>query len=237
VCRGVHLTFPRVRYRAVIFDLGGVVLPSPFAAFRAYERSHGLPHRLISTVIVEGGEQGAWSRFERGELHSEEFAAAFAAECAAAGGEVVVADLFAGMRGGAPGGAPGDAPGPHPDMVAAIRAIRAAGLRTAALTNNWADADGATHVSGESPLALQLASLFDTIVESAREGLRKPDPRIYELTCERIGVTAGEAVFLDDLGSNLKPARALGMTTIKVEDPTDAVAELAAVLGLDLTRV
>jgi len=122
-------------------------------------------------------------------------------------------------------------------MVAAIRAIRAAGLRTAALTNNWADADGATHVSGESPLALQLASLFDTIVESAREGLRKPDPRIYELTCERIGVTAGEAVFLDDLGSNLKPARALGMTTIKVEDPTDAVAELAAVLGLDLTRV
>ncbi|MFA5883174.1 MAG: HAD-IA family hydrolase [Acidimicrobiia bacterium] len=222
-----------MRYRAVIFDLGGVVLPSPFDAFRAYERRHGLPHRFISTVIVQGGEHGAWSRFERGELGSDAFEAAFAAECAAAGGRVSVSDLFSAMRGGEPGAAPG----PHPEMVAAIRAIRAEGLRTAALTNNWADDDGATHVSGTSPLALQLAELFDTIVESAREGLRKPDPRIYELTCARVGVTPGETVFLDDLGSNLKPARALGMTTIKVEDPALAVTELGAVLGLDLGRV
>jgi len=229
--RGPNL--PRVRYRAVIFDLGGVVLPSPFDAFREYERRNGLPHRLISTVIVESGEQGAWSRHERGELDADAFATAFAAECAAAGGTVVVADLFAGMR----GGGPGDASGPHPEMVAAIRAIRSAGLRTAALTNNWADADGATHVSGASPLALELAGLFDTIVESAREGLRKPDPRIYELTCTRIGVTPGEAVFLDDLGTNLKPARALGMRTIKVADPSAAVTELAGVLGLDLGHI
>ena len=196
-----------MRYRAVIFDLGGVVLPSPFDAFRAYERRRGLPHRFVSDVIVSGGEAGAWSRFERGELDSEAFAVAFGAECEAAGGRVEVADLFAGMR----GGVPGDAPGPLPEMVAAIQAIRAAGLRTAALTNNWADADGATHVSGESPLARQLAGLFDTIVESAREGLRKPDPRIYELTCARLGVGPGASVFLDDIGANLKPARAMGM--------------------------
>lgn len=221
---------PGVRYRAVIFDLGGVVLPSPFDAFRAYERRQGLPHRFVSEVIVSGGDTGAWSRFERGELGPEEFATAFAAECAAAGGEVVVADLFAGMR----GGGPGDPSGPHPEMVAAIRAIRSAGLRTAALTNNWADDDGTTHVSGESPLAVQLAALFDTIVESAREGLRKPDPRIYELTCARLAVAPHETVFLDDLGSNLKPARALGMATIKVEDPATALAELAGLLGLPL---
>lgn len=222
-----------VRYRAVIFDLGGVVLPSPFDAFRAYERRAGLPHRFISEVVVRGGEHGAWSRFERGELDADAFAAAFGAECAAAGGSVVVADLFAGMR----SGAPGDATGPHPEMVAAIQAIRSVGLRTAALTNNWADDDGSTHVTGESPLATQLAALFDTIVESAREGVRKPDPRIYELTCARLEVEPHEAVFLDDLGANLKPARAMGMATIKVEDPRAAVTELAVVLGLDLRIV
>lgn len=218
-----------VRYRAVIFDLGGVVFPSPLDAFREYERRHGLPHRFISEVVVGGGETGAWSRFERGELSADEFAAAFESECLTAGGQVVVADLFAGLRGG-------DA-GPRPAMVAAIREIRARGLQTAALTNNWADADGTTHVSGESPAALQLAELFDTIVESAREGLRKPDPRIYELTCTRLGVGPAEAVFLDDLGANLKTARTLGMATIKVEDPAVAIAELSAVLGLELGTV
>jgi putative hydrolase of the HAD superfamily len=214
-----------MQFRAVIFDLGGVVLPSPFAAFRAYERAQGLPHRFVSEIIVHGGDHGAWSRFERGELTPQDFATAFEAECAAAGGTVVVADLFESMTGES---------GPLPEMVAAIRAIRAHGLRTAALTNNWADADGASHVSGDAPLALELAELFDTIVESARVGLRKPDPRIYELVCGQLGVTPAETVFLDDLGANLKPARTMGMTTIKVDDPVIAIAELAEVLGLDL---
>jgi putative hydrolase of the HAD superfamily len=214
-----------MQFRAVIFDLGGVVLPSPFAAFRAYEQAQGLPHRFVSEVIVRGGDHGAWSRFERGELAPDDFAPVFEAECAAAGGTVVVADLFGSMTGET---------GPIPEMTAAIRAIRAHGLRTGALTNNWADADGESHVSGDSPLALELAELFDTIVESARVGLRKPDPRIYELVCERLGVTPAETVFLDDLGANLKPARTMGMTTIKVDDPVAAVAELGAVLGITL---
>jgi epoxide hydrolase-like predicted phosphatase len=219
-------------FRAVIFDLGGVVLPSPFAAFRAYEAANGLPHRFISDVIVGGGEHGAWSRFERGELRPDDFAAAFEAECAAAGGIVVVAHLFGNVTGTADDTP--DLSGALPEMVTAINAIRAHGLRTGALTNNWADADGASHVSGDTPLAAELASLFDTIVESALVGLRKPDPRIYELICERLDVAPSEAVFLDDLGANLKPARAMGITTIKVEDPTDAIRELGEVLGFDL---
>jgi putative hydrolase of the HAD superfamily len=214
-----------MQFRAVIFDLGGVVLPSPFAAFRAYEQAQGLPHRFVSEVIVQGGDHGAWSRFERGELGPDDFAPAFEAECAAAGGTVVVADLFGSMTGES---------GAIPEMASAIRTIREHGLRTGALTNNWADADGASHVSGNTPLAAELAELFDTIVESARVGLRKPDPRIYELVCEQLGVTPKESVFLDDLGANLKPARAMGMTTIKVDDPVVAVRELGAVLDLDL---
>jgi putative hydrolase of the HAD superfamily len=217
-----------MQFRAVIFDLGGVVLPSPFAAFRAYEQARGLPHRFVSEIIVQGGDHGAWSRFERGELAPDDFATAFEAECAAAGGTVVVADLFDSMTGES---------GPIPEMTTAIRVIRAHGLRTGALTNNWADADGVSHVSGDSPLATELAELFDTIVESARVGLRKPDPRIYELVCDQLEVAPAETVFLDDLGANLKPARALGMTTIKVDDPVAAVAELGAVLGLDLETI
>jgi len=119
-------------------------------------------------------------------------------------------------------------------MVAAIRSLRARGLRTAALTNNWTDADGQTHVSGPTETARRLDALFDTIVESALEGLRKPDPRIYELTCARLGVTPDAAVFLDDLGANLKPAREMGMTTIKVDDPHDALRALSALVGFAL---
>jgi putative hydrolase of the HAD superfamily len=210
-----------VAWRAVIFDLGGVVVPSPIDAFRAYEARHGLPHRFLSEVVLGGGEHGAWSRLERGELDGAGFATAFGAECEAAGGRVDVADLLTEIAAGG---------GPHPVMLEAIRRIRAEGLRTAALTNNWALDDGAS-MGERHP---ELADHFDVIVESAVEGIRKPDPRIYELVCERLVVRPDESVFLDDLGVNLKPARALGMATIKVGAPDAALAELADVLGFRL---
>ena len=210
-----------VPYRAVIFDLGGVVLPSPMAAFRAYEERTGLPHRFISEVIVASEDHGAWSRLERGEINLPDFAAAFEAECAAAGGVIVAADMFDLMQGG---------DGPHPEMLGAIARIRDEGLKTAALTNNWSADDGGA-MTDRVP---ELARAFDVIVESSIEGLRKPDPRIYELTCERLDVQPSDAVFLDDLGVNLKAARALGMTTIKVVDTAIAVAELEAALGFAL---
>lgn len=211
-------------WRAVIFDLGGVVLPSPFETFAEYERTHGLPDRFIRTVVASSADHGAWARLERGELDMTGFAEAFAAECAEAGGTVDALELMAAIGAGA---------GPRPEMVAAIRSIRDRGLRTGALTNNWAPA--APVPARESGAGFAgLGDLFDTIVESAVEGLRKPDPRIYELACTRLDVTPAETVFLDDLGVNLKPARALGMTTIKVVEPTTALAELSDVLGFPL---
>jgi putative hydrolase of the HAD superfamily len=210
-----------VLWRAVIFDLGGVVLPSPLHTFRAYEARHGLPRRFLSEVVLGGGEHGAWARFERGELDPDGFAAAFEAECAAAGSPVQAHGLLAELaRGGAP----------HAVMLVALRRIRARGLRTAALTNNWVSDDGSS-MGERHP---ELAASFDVVVESAVEGLRKPDPRIYELTCARLEVRPDETVFLDDLGVNLKAARALGMATIKVADPGVAVGELASVLGFPL---
>ena len=214
---------PAVTHTAVVFDLGGVVMPSPIDAFRAYEASTGLPHRFLSEVVLAGGDGNAWSRLERGELTMDEFADEFEAECAMAGGTVVVSDLFADIGAGA---------GARPEMLTAIRCIRGKGLKTAALTNNWRPHADSPGVGEHTPT---LGEVFDIIVESAIEGLRKPDPRIYELTCARLGVTPDETVFLDDLGVNLKSARALGMTTIKVGDPAVALAELEAVLGFALT--
>ena len=208
--------------RAVIFDLGGVVFPSPFDAFAAYERDHGLPDRFIRGVVAASADHGAWARLERSEVSFDEFCVAFGAECAAAGGAVDAAVLMRDIgRGFAP----------RPEMTRAIRAIRTHGLKVGALTNNWAPAEPQTD---HAPHSLGQLGEFDVVVESAVEGLRKPDPRIYELVCERLGVAPSEAVFLDDLGVNLKPARALGMTTIKVEDPGTALTELTAVLGFAL---
>jgi putative hydrolase of the HAD superfamily len=209
-----------VSYEAVVFDLGGVVFPSPLDVFRAYERDHGLPHRFLSEVVLADPEHGAWSRLERGELNFDEFCDAFDAECAAHGTTVSARELMDAVRVGL------DA---RPEMVTAITAIRRRGLKTAALTNNWADDPARTNRASPTD------DWFDVMVESAVEGLRKPDPRIYALVCERLDVSPPATVFLDDLGANLKPARELGMTTIKVAEPEVALAELGAVLGFELT--
>jgi putative hydrolase of the HAD superfamily len=207
-------------YRAVIFDLGGVVFPSPFEAFDAYDHGNDLRKGTMRSLIRTSSETGAWAALERGELNMDEFVVALEAEAFAAGFQLDARRLM---------GLIGSSLGPRPEMEQAIRQIRAGGLRTGALTNNWADEKQRT-----SPSGLHETGLFDVIVESAVEGLRKPDPRIYALALARLNVLASEAVFLDDLGMNLKPARAMGMATIKVVDPHDALAELESILGLEL---
>ena len=212
----------------MIFDLGGVVFPSPFDAFDAYERASGLPDRFIRTVVANSAETGAWARFERSDVDFAGFCAEFEAECQTAGGTVDAPELMRGITRGF---------APRPAMVEAITAIRDRGLRVGALTNNWAKTEPVTTepATTETARASDHTQLgFDTIVESAVEGIRKPDPRIYTLVCERLAVTANECVFLDDLGVNLKPARAMGMTTIKVLDATTALDELAGHLGFNL---
>jgi putative hydrolase of the HAD superfamily len=207
-------------YRAVIFDLGGVVFPSPFEAFDAYDHGNDLKKGTMRSLIRTSSETGAWAALERGELTMDEFVVALESEAHDAGFTLDARRLM---------GLIGSSLGPRAEMQRAIVRIRAAGLRTAALTNNWADE---THRS--SPNGLHETGLFDVIVESAVEGLRKPDPRIYTLALARLNVLASEAVFLDDLGMNLKPARQMGMATIKVVDPDDALAELEGILGMEL---
>ena len=207
-------------YRAVIFDLGGVVFPSPFQAFDAYDRDAGLAPGTVRALIRTSSETGAWAALERGELSLPEFYARLEAEAIAAAFQLDAAKLMTTIASGS---------GPHPAMATAIRRIRAENLRTAALTNNWPRIDDREY----PPTGNEIG--FDVVVESAVVGLRKPDPRIYELVLTKLGVDAPDAVFLDDLGINLKPARAMGMTTIKVGDPDVALAELAGILGFEVT--
>ena len=206
-----------MRFDGVIFDLGGVVLGSPLHAIARYERELGIPPGFINRVVVSTGPAGAWSRLERGELRVEEFVPAFEDDCLAAGRRVAAGPMMALIQ---------EESQPRPAMLAAIRELRARGLRVGALTNNWVSEE-----PRESRLGLELRELFDAFVESAIVGLRKPDPRIYTHACQALGVSPDRAVFLDDIGANLKPARALGMHTIKVESPDQALSELADALG------
>ncbi len=201
--------------RAVIFDLGGVVMDSPLHAIARYERDHGIEHNAINHSIVAIGETGAWSRLERGELTLDEFYTPFEQDCRAHALTVEARRMMEYIA---------EAGVARPQMLEAIRLIRARGLGLAALTNNWTS-------DGESPVR----SLFPVFIESSVVGWRKPDPRIYQLACRELGVAPAEAVFLDDIGRNLKPARGLGMTTIKVDDPDVALAELSSVLGFELS--
>jgi putative hydrolase of the HAD superfamily len=204
-----------MRFRAVIFDLGGVVLGSPLHAIARYERERGLPVNCVNRVVADTGREGAWSRLERGELSLESFYSEFETDCRRAGFEICARTMMERMA---------ESAQPRPAMLTAVARLRAAGHAVAALTNNWGSDDGTR----------TLRPHFDVFIESSVEGLRKPDRRIYELACERLGVAPHEAVFLDDIGSNLKAARALGIATIKVEEPDTALAELEALLGLAL---
>ena len=221
-----------MKYRAVIFDLGGVVFGSPLHAIRRYELANGIEENFVNRLVVAAGPEGAWQRMERGELvMGPEFFAAFDRDVSAA--DTAVARRFSAEAMMAEIAAES---GARPQMIDALRRLRADGYTVAALTNNWvSEEEREPKDAEEAAIRAEIRSLFDHYIESSVVGLRKPDPAIYELACDLIGVDFSEAVFLDDIGSNLKTARALGMTTIKVEDPDDALAELWRTLDVCAT--
>jgi putative hydrolase of the HAD superfamily len=209
-------------FSAVLWDFGGVILSSPFEAFNRYEVERGLPVDFIRTVNATNPDENAWARLERNELSPDGFDAAFAADSEALGHRIPGADVLALLAGDV-----------RPEMVAALDRVRAEGYRTACLTNNVAPSDH--HVTGPDERAEVIRSImdrFDAVVESSKVGVRKPEPRFYEIACELLGVTPEQCVFLDDLGINLKPAAAMGMRTIKVLSAEQALADLGTALGL-----
>ena len=206
--------------RAVFWDFGGVILTSPFEAFNRYERDNDLPHDFIRGINASNPDTNAWARLERNDITPEQFDEAFADESARRGHRVPGADVLALLSGDV-----------RPDMVVALDRVIDAGLVTACLTNNVVSDAHQTH---RRPEVEAVMDRFDHVVESSKVGVRKPEPRFYEIACELAGVPPGNCVFLDDLGINLKPARAMGMRTIKVVGAEQAITDLESVLGIDL---
>jgi putative hydrolase of the HAD superfamily len=206
--------------KAVLWDFGGVILSSPFDAFNNYEAAHSLPTDFIRSVNTHNPDANAWALLERNDVEPAEFDTLFATESEALGHRIPGADILALLSGSV-----------RPEMVAALDAVIAAGYRTACLTNNVVSDDtGRT----KRPDVAAVMEKFDEVVESSKVGVRKPEPRFYEIACDLLGVEPANSVFHDDLGINLKPARAMGMQTIKVGKPGPAIAELSEVLGISL---
>ena len=208
--------------RAVLFDFGGVVLSSPFEAFSVYERENGLPDGLIRRINATRPDDNAWAKLERNEVDLDGFSKMFEAEARAVGHELSGAAVLACLQGDL-----------RPAMVEAVRRC-SQNFMTGLLTNNFVAMSGAVDRDPRAAERQAVVDLFDVVVESSVVGVRKPDERFYEIACQLLDIRPDEAVFLDDLGVNLKPARAMGMTTIKVTDPEAAITELEAIVGFPL---
>lgn len=200
--------------RAVFFDYGGVLTTSPFDAFASLEERSGLPRGFIRSVNATNPDHNAWARLERNEIDLATFVELFGEEARAAGHHVNGAEVLACLVGEL-----------RPRMIDLVHRCRARYV-TGLLTNNFVGLDS-SRAGGSS-----VRDLFDVVVESSAVGVRKPDVRFYEIACAEARVEPGEVVFLDDLGVNLKPARAMGMTTIKVGDPDEAIRSVESLVEL-----
>jgi putative hydrolase of the HAD superfamily len=213
-------------FTAVIFDFGGVITSSPFAAFNRMEAERGLPHDLVRRVNSANPDSNAWARFERAEVNAVEFDALFAAEAKALGHCLRGADVLTCLSGDV-----------RPRMVTALDTLKANGFTLGCITNNVPSGKGAG-MAGTIAKAQAIDAImarFDHVIESSKVGVRKPDPRIYQMMCSALGVAAEQCVYLDDLGINCKPAAALGMAAIKVVDGDQALTDLGVLLGCPFT--
>jgi putative hydrolase of the HAD superfamily len=210
--------------KAVLWDFGGVILSSPFDAFAAYEREIGLPENFIRLLNARNPDTNAWAQMERSEIGPEGFAELFEAEAIAAGHKLDGRRILSLLSGTV-----------QPSMVEALRRVRTR-YRVACITNNMKSGDGPgmARDAARAQHIAEIMTMFEHVVESSKLGFRKPDPRIYRHACDLLGIVPEHCIYLDDLGINLKPARAMGMRTIKVINPQQAIAELEAMTGMAL---
>ena len=210
-------------FAAVIFDFGGVITSSPFEAFNRMEAARGLPRDFVRRVNSVNPDSNAWAKFERAQCDAAEFGTLFAAEAQALGHQLDGASVIACLSGDI-----------RAEMVAALDHLTGRGFRLGCITNNVPTGHGAG-MAGSADKAEAVSDIlarFDYVLESSKVGIRKPDPRIYQMMCDALGVKPAQCIYLDDLGINCKPAAALGMVAIKVTSGSQALADLYAALAL-----
>lgn len=214
-----------MNYNTVIWDFGGVITSSPFEAFKRLEAEKGVPENSVRKINSANPDDNAWAKFERAELDSAGFDQAFADEAKAIGIELRGADVLAVLAGDV-----------RPNMVATLDRLKSEGFTIACITNNVPAGKGAGMAMDDEKAAAVKAIMqrFDHIIESSKAGVRKPDPRIYQMMCEALGKQPSECIYLDDLGINCKPAAQLGMAAIKVSNEEQALGELSALLEMQL---
>ncbi len=214
------------RFAAVIFDFGGVITSSPFEAFNRLEAARGLPHDFVRLVNSSDPDDNAWARFERAEIDAAAFDAQFAAEATRLGHDLLGRDVLAVIAGSV-----------RPAMVTALDRLKRSNFALGCITNNVPSGKGAGMAgsAGKASAYADIFARFDHVIESSKAGIRKPDPRIYEMMCEMLAVEPQDCIYLDDLGINCKPAAKLGMHAIKVVSDEQALVELSSALGIDLT--
>lgn len=211
------------KFSTVIFDFGGVITSSPFEAFNRMEAKLRLPHNFVRRVNSNNPDSNAWAKFERAECSAAEFDIMFAAEARAMGHDLDGASVIACLSGDI-----------RPEMVTALGRLKAEGFKLGCITNNVPLGTGAGMAgTAEKAAAIEaIMTRFDHVIESSKVGIRKPDPRIYQMMCAVLDVVPAECIYLDDLGINCKPAAALGMAAIKVTSGEQALTDLGALLAL-----
>lgn len=209
--------------QAVIWDFGGVLTSSPFEAFTRYEEKKGLPKDFVRSVNAVNIQENAWAKLERSEVNADEFDVLFRDESRALGHEIPGKDILGLLSGSV-----------RPSVVNALKVCKSK-VKVGCITNNAPVGKGAGMSSDANKAAQvsEIMKLFDHVIESSKLGIRKPDPRIYALMCEALDVDPARCVYLDDLGINLKPARAMGMHTIKVLNEAQLLQDLKGATGFE----
>ncbi len=211
-------------FNAVLWDFGGVITSSPFEAFNRYEADNDLPKDFLRSINATDPETNAWAQLESSQVSVDEFDELFAREAETRGHRVMgkeVLDLLSGDV--------------RPEMVSALGIIKQ-NHRIGCITNNvnTGQGPGMAKSSDKASQVAEIMAMFDVVIESSIVGVRKPNPKIYQMTCEQMSIAPEETIYLDDLGINLKPARALGLATIKVLNANQALADLEKLLGIQL---
>ena len=210
------------RFSSIFWDFGGVITSSPFEAFNSFEKDNDIPKDFIRQVNSMNPNENAWAQLEQSKISLEEFDGLFAMESKKLGKEIQGSDVLSLLHGEI-----------RPKIVQAIKKFKSLGFFQACLTNNFDSKDrDVSALDDKNEERMEIMQLFDFIIESKKVGVRKPNNKFYELALSETKVAPEKTIFLDDLGINLKPARKLNISTIKVFSEQQAINELTNLTGI-----